>query len=123
MKRQLKGKILPQINKLIIPLFLILTLALGSFLVSCDDTGAAETRPQASADTPHISWQNGGLFELLPPPTTEYGSVLLKNDTQLKIKLTHVIKSDFQVYVQLCGEYGYTRCHRVGSLPRNPARA
>lgn len=108
MKRQFKGKL----TNLILPLFLILALAFGSILVSCDDTGA-ETRPQASADTPHISWQNGGLFELLPPPTTEYGSVLLKNDTQLKIKLTHVIKNDFLVYVQLCGEYGYT--HSVAS--------
>ena len=44
----------------------------------------------------------------MPPPTTEYGSVLSKDGNGLKIKLTHVIKTDFLIYVQLCGEYGYT---------------
>lgn len=100
-----------RLKLLALALLLIFSLTAAPLFSGCDEV--VESRPQASADTPLLSWSDGGLFEHLPPPTTEYGSVLINTDKLLKVQLTHVIKSDFQVYVQLCGEYGYT--HSVSS--------
>lgn len=56
---------------------------------------------------PILKWSTDGLYSLLPPPTTEYGSVTAETSDSLEFTMNGVEKADFSLYVQLCSEKGF----------------
>lgn len=90
-------------------LALALIMAMTSAVISCDELfPSPEQPPDDEASYPTLSWRSDGLFAQLPPPTTEYGSVLINTEDTVKVEFNGVSRTDYTLYVQLCSEHGYT---------------
>lgn len=53
-------------------------------------------------------WPNQGLAELLPEPSTNVGKIIVDNESCFQIDLTNYSRSNFDKYVELCKQKGFS---------------
>lgn len=71
-----------------------------------DNAANAQEKQQAQSVT--YEWPSVGLNQYLPIPPTEYGDIKTDDETRFNIEIYQVSPEDFEGYVKICKEKGFT---------------